>query len=160
VIDMLHLDEYLIAFTLFVVLPLLSRPGTWRVLARLASRLDDWTTARDRRTDDQERDDDDLWLMHKRDKLSADLRRVEHLLATDMWMSATRQLGNRLAYDQLVDELRHIPEVFPISFQPQVLDSWDESQVERLWRAPAVNGYSAQPSTVEILDIGWGRRKG
>ncbi len=154
---MLHLDEYLIAFTLFVVLPLLSRPGTWRVLTRLNTRFEDWATARSRRVDG--RDDEDLWLMYKRDKLSADLRRVEHLLATDMWMSATRQRGNRLAYDQLLDELRRIPDVFPISFQPQAVDSWDESQVERLWRVPAVNGYSAQSPTVEILDIGWGRRK-
>ena len=159
-IDMLHLDEYLIAFALFVVLPLLSRPRSWRVLTRLATRFDEWGAARGRRADDRERDDDDLWLMYKRDRLSADLRRIEHLLATDMWMSATRQLGNRLAYDQLIDELRRIPDVFPTSFQPQVLDSWDESQVEQLWRVPAVNGYSAQSPTVEILDIGWGRRKG
>jgi hypothetical protein len=159
VIDMLHLDEYLIAFALFVVLPLLTRPGSWRVLGRLATRVDDWAIARGKRTDDPDRDDEDLWLMYKRDKLSADLRRVERLLATDTWMSATRQLGNRLAYDQLIDELRRIPDVFPISFQPQALDSWDESQVERLWRAPAVNGYSAQSPTVEVLDIGWGHHK-
>jgi len=129
---MLHLDEYLIAFALFVVLPLLTRPGSWRVLGRLATRVDDWAIARGKRADDPDRDDDDLWLMYKRDKLSADLRRVECLLATDTWMSATRQRGNRLAYDQLIDELRRIPDVFPISFQPQALDSWDESQVERL----------------------------
>src|SRR5215204_952540 len=125
---MLHLDEYWIAFGLFVVLPLLSRPGSWRVLGRLATRVDDWAIARGRGTDDPDGDDVDLWLMYKRDKLSAELRRI--------------------------------PDVFPISFQPQALDSWDESQVERLWRAPAVNGYSAQSPTVEILDIGWGHYKG
>jgi hypothetical protein len=49
-------------------------------------------------------------LLHRRQKLGADLRRVEHLVATDM--SATRQLGNRLAYEQLLDELRRTPDVF------------------------------------------------
>jgi hypothetical protein len=156
---MLELQGYALAFALFVVLPLLSRPVTWRVLGRVATSVDDWATAHGRGTDDLDRDEDDLWLTYKRDKLCADLRRVERLLATDMWMSATRQLGNRLAYDQLNDELRQIPDLSPTSFQPQTFDSWDESEVERLWRAPAVNGYSAQSPTVEVLEIGWGRHK-
>jgi hypothetical protein len=156
---MLELQEYAAAFALFVVLPLLSRPVSWRVLARVATSVDDWAAARGRRTDDLDRDEDDLWLIYKRDKLYADLRRIERLLATDMWMSATRQLGNRLAYEQLNDELRHLPDVFPTSVLPQTIDSWDESEVERLWRAPAINGYSAQSPTVEVLEIGWGRHK-
>ena len=60
----------------------------------------------------------------------------------------------------LINELCRIPDVFPIGFQLQTLDSWDESQVERLWSAPAVNGYSAQSPTVEILHIRWGHQKG
>ena len=160
VIDMFELQEFLVAFALLIALPLLTRPASWRVLTRVATSVDHWATAHGRRTDDRDREDDDLWLMYRRDKLSADLRRVEGLLATDTWMSATRQLGNRLAYDQLIDELRRIPEVFPISFQPQTVDSWDRSRSEQLWRAPAINDYSAQSPTVEVLDIGWGRHKG
>jgi hypothetical protein len=71
-------------------------------------------------------------LLHRRQKLGADLRRVEHLVATDM--SATRQLGNRLAYEQLLDELRRTPDVFPSSFQFQNFESWDEPIVaSRSW---------------------------
>jgi hypothetical protein len=56
--------------------------------------------------------------------------------------------------------INEIPDVFPISFQPQTLDSWVESQVEQRWRARAVNGYSAQSPIIEILRIQWGQHKG
>lgn len=46
----------------------------------------------------------------RRERLLADLERVRRLLATDTGMSAVRQLGNRLAHDQLLRELRETPE--------------------------------------------------
>lgn len=46
----------------------------------------------------------------RRERLLADLDRVRRLLATDVGMSAVRQLGNRLAHDQLLRELRELPE--------------------------------------------------
>lgn len=41
----------------------------------------------------------------RRERLHADLARLERILATDMSMSATRQIGNRLAHAWLVREL-------------------------------------------------------
>jgi hypothetical protein len=41
----------------------------------------------------------------RREKLIADVQRLRRLVATDMAMSATRQLGNRIAYASLVAEL-------------------------------------------------------
>jgi hypothetical protein len=135
----------------------LTGPGTRRVVGQLAERFDDWWTGHRTRTEERDRDEEEVWLMHRRHKLCADLRRVEHLLATDMWMSATRQLGNRLAYQQLLDELRRTPDVFPTIPQLQRFDSYDEPTVEpRSWGL-ASHGLSGQPRTVEILEIRWDR---
>ena len=41
-------------------------------------------------------------------------------------MSVTRQRGNRIAYDRLVDDLRHTPDVFPTIFQTQTFGRWEE----------------------------------
>lgn len=38
----------------------------------------------------------------REERLRADLERVRHLVATDTYMSATRQIGNRIAYRQLL----------------------------------------------------------
>lgn len=157
-IEMLGMPEYFIAFGLFVVLALLTRPVSWRVLTRLATWVDGWAAVHASGTDEPDRDDDVL-LMYRRDRLCADLRRIEHLLRTDMWMSATRQLGNRLAYDQLVDELSRIPDL-PSSFERQTLDWWNESKSQPLWGDPlTTNGYSEKTPAVEILEIGWRGQK-
>ena len=65
------------------------------------------------RPDDVDQEAEELWRAARRERLCADLRRVERLIATDTWMSATRQRGNRLAYQQLLDDLRHTPDVLP-----------------------------------------------
>ncbi len=59
---------------------------------------------------DPDFDDDPIEVAEMREtlraeKLYADLDRLRHLVATDTYMSATRQLGNRLAYQQLRKEL-------------------------------------------------------
>lgn len=48
---------------------------------------------------------DELYRALRHERLRADVRRLERILATDMSMSATRQIGNRLAYGWLVQEL-------------------------------------------------------
>jgi hypothetical protein len=155
---MLGMHGYVVASGFFIVLALLSRPVSWRVLARFATWVDGRVAVRRNGMDDPDRDDDAL-LMYRRDRLCADLRRIEHLLATDAWMSATRQLGNRLAYDQLVDELRRIPDL-PSTFERQTLDWWNESKSQPLWGGPQnTNCYSENAPAVEILEIGWRRQK-
>ena len=101
-------------------------------------------------------EEDELWLMEKRRRLTANLRRVEHLVATDTWMSATRQRANRLAYLQLVEDLRHIPQVSPGLAPFLGIDSYDQSANLRSTRYLAVGGVPRTPQ-VEILEIGWRR---
>jgi hypothetical protein len=147
-----------IVLALFGIL-LLIRLVPQRVLARLARRSYDWAMVRYERTEERDPDEIELWLVEKRRKLCADLRRVEHLLASDAWMSATRQLGNRLAYRQLVDDLRHTPEVFPAPAPFPTFDSGDVS-AEPLGPAGYLSaGLAARSSQVEVLEIGWRRRR-
>jgi hypothetical protein len=143
---------------LFVIL-LLSRLVPQRLLRRLARRSYDWATARYERTEELDPDETELWLAEKRRKLCSDLRRVEHLLATDSWMSATRQLGNRLAYRQLVDDLRHTPEVFPAPAPIPSFDSRDVSAKPLRSAGYLSAGFAVRSPQVEVLEIGWRRRR-
>ena len=56
-----------------------------------------WAAAR-AEADPEESDDDhlaaDLVVVLRRERLVRDLQRVQHLVATDTWMSATRQIGS------------------------------------------------------------------
>lgn len=154
---MTGLEGPLVVFGLLAILLLIRLPVSRRALARLARRVGDWATTHWRKAEEFDPEEAQLWQMERRSKLCADLRRVEHLLATDTWMSATRQRGNRIAYYRLVDDLRHMPVVLPAI--TQTFGSFDESTFESSSRWLPGAGYSPQPPTVEILEIGWGRRR-
>ena len=101
---------------------------------------------------DPDFDDDPLEVAEMREtlraeKLYADLDRLRHLVATDTYMSATRQLGNRLAYQQLRKELATLSQrrelVFasvgagPTAYSGDVVISRDQRGPESLdvrWR--------------------------
>ena len=69
VIDMHGLDGPLVVLALLVVLVLLRIPATRGVLLRLARRIGDWVTTHWERTEQGDRDKDELWLMQRRRKL-------------------------------------------------------------------------------------------
>ena len=82
---------------------------------------------------------------------------MEHLIATDTWMSATRQRGNRLAYEQLLDDLRHTPDVFPAFSGISEISGWTTS-ASTVQPAIYVTGYGSRSAPkIEILEIGWRR---
>jgi hypothetical protein len=174
--------SWLIVVAAFVVLPVLSRPAAVRLLRRLAERAGEWSRARAERKARIDPEQEKLWLWSKRRRLCIALDRIEHLVATDSWMSATRQLGNRLAYHQLVDELRRTPDVFPTSLDAPIVDlwaeplptrsrrrravrdpqeardRWDVRDFEAGWSVPAAAGSMWHPATAEVLEFGWRRR--
>jgi len=178
----MNVGSWLIVVLAFVVLPFLTRPTAIRLLRELAERTDEWAQARAVRKARVDPEQEKLWLWSKRRRLCAALDRIEHLLATDSWMSATRQLGNRLAYDELVEELRRTPDVFPASLDAPIVDlwaeplpvrsrrrsparrpqdsrdRWDVRDFEAGWSAPAALGSVSRAATVEVLEIGWRRR--
>jgi len=104
---------------------------------------------------------DDLAKALRRERLQADVRRLQHLLATDEWMSATRQMGNRLAYDWLVRELdRSTRSISPLFVSDDTYGNWDvpgplEPTTPRSRSQPA-----QRPAQVEILEIGGWRGAG
>lgn len=159
VIEVPQVNGSLIVLVVFVGLLLLTKPRPRGVVVRLAKRVGDWATAHRQPTEEWDPEEQQLWLLERRRKLCADLRRIEHLLATDEWMSATRQRGNRIAYHRLVDDLRHIPDVFPTIFQSQTPDPWDEPAIDPRFTGLLNGGSATQRRTVEVLEIGWGRRR-
>lgn len=95
----------------------------------------------------------ELWLMARRTRLQEHLRRVEMLLRHDEHMSATRQIGNRMARDQLIASLARIPDVLPGQGR-HLTHSFRRAE-------PSASAYEISPrpatrSTVEVLDVsGW-----
>jgi hypothetical protein len=159
VIEVPQVDGSLVVLVVFVGLLLLTEPRPRRVVVRLARRFGDWVTTHRQQTEEWDPEEQQMWLLERRRKLCADLSRVEHLLATDEWMSATRQRGNRIAYNRLVDDLRRIPDVFPTIFQSQTFDPWDEPATDPRFTGLLNGGPATQGRTVEVLEIGWGRRR-
>lgn len=112
------------------------------LLARLSARLT--------RVEEPDPETVELWNAVRRQRLQADLDRIRRLVADDAWMSATRQLGNRLAHAQLVDELQQIP------VSDVVLSPWT-SLVGVPTALLVDEAFSPPGSNVEIMDVGWRR---
>ena len=109
------------------------------------------------RPGDLDREAVELSQVLRRQRLCADLRRVEHLIATDTWMSATRQLGNRLAYEQLIDDLKHTPDVLPAIPGMSEINNWT-AYASTVEPATPDTGYGSRNAPkIEILEIGWRR---
>lgn len=97
----------------------------------------------------------DLAIARRRQQLLANFRRVERLLTIDMSMSATRQLGNRLAFAWLARELEQS--------RGSALPWWLDDDCAGRRPDPRgelglSSGLTGQPGrhapTVEILDTG------
>jgi hypothetical protein len=96
----------------------------------------------------------EMRLVIRGERLRADLRRVQRLLVTDSWMPATRQVGNRIAYQWLVRELDR----YNLEVSELLPDAWNlagDSAVARGLSAPSIHR-TAIPQ-VEVLEIGWKR---
>jgi hypothetical protein len=109
------------------------------------------------RPHDVDQEADELWRAARRQQLCADLRRVEHLIATDTWMSATRQLGNRLAYEQLLDDLKHTPDVLPPIPGMSEINNWTPATSAAEPVVPDIGYGTRNAPKIEILEIGWRR---
>ena len=89
----------------------------------------------------------ELWNCVRRQRLQADLARIHRLIADDAWMSATRQLGNRLAYAQLIDELQQLP-VSDVGLNPWTTPAGPPTTLV-FDDAPSPPG-----SNIEVLELG------
>ena len=166
-----QLGSWIIALALLIALPLLL---TSRALSRRV--LDLHLTPLGRRlveslTPAPEVDvlAADLARVIRKEQLLVHLARLRRLLLTDMNMSATRQLGNRLAYEWLQRELTRLGDVpsspgfgAPPSRSPSPRyeqlsqrDYWEDDPAAPTPEPTAVPlGYTPRPRQVEILEIG------
>lgn len=96
----------------------------------------------------------DLARVLRRERLRRDVQRLQRILATDMSMSATRQLGNRLAYDWLVRELESIRGFAAPMANDGALDNWNFSP-QPIPMTHSMSSQSRRAPNVEILDIRW-----
>lgn len=128
-------------FGLVILARLLTTRPAVRLLGPWVRRLADWGYARMNAPEDVDPETEELAIVRRRQRLEAHLERVRHIMATDEAMPATRQVGNRMAYAWLLDELARTPEVFPV-----LTSSY----------SPSLVSYNPRRgSSVEILDIGW-----
>jgi len=149
VLDLHQLVYWLGVMTLFVAAPflLVRRPGApERRLVRLGAAALTYA-----RPEPEAEEDVDLHLAIRRERLLADLERLTRLLATDMTKSAVRQLGNRLAYGQLLQELAETPEL--------ATPGRDRYASRRPEAVPArMAGAAPRPGpSVETIEFGWRR---
>jgi hypothetical protein len=98
----------------------------------------------------------DRWsALVRRERLIADVQRLQRIVATDMTMSAVRQLGNRIAYNQLLLELRDTPDLPLQAPAVSAFDPWDASQPAVPTRRVTSAGDWRPLGQVETLEIGW-----
>lgn len=98
---------------------------------------------------------EELYRVMRRERLEADLQRLRRLLATDMSMSATRQIGNRLAYDWVLREYDRNRREEPAEPLGQYASSHAATPTTDARRDLTFSPSWQRPSTVEVLDIGW-----
>jgi hypothetical protein len=119
-------------------------PGRRFLRARLRP-LADWWIARQNAASDVDQEYDEVSLVVRRQQLTAHVARLRRILATDESMSATRQIGNRLAYRWLLHELDRTPAPAPWIAEDDTSSRW------------APRSYSTPHREAEVLEIGWRR---
>ena len=143
--------DLVIIAILFVIAVMLTRDRSRAWLLSLVSELAG-RYGRPEHTPEWELEHAELWLMARRRQLTEDLHRIEQLLLHDAGMSGTRQLGNRLARDQLVVSLARIPDLLPGRDR---YTAYAPLPYEMAAPSPAL---ARRATSVEVLDVsGWRR---
>lgn len=112
-------------------------------------------------TPEWEREHAELWLMARRRQLTEDLERIERLLRHDQTRSATRQLGNRLAREQLLASLARIPDPLPgqdrsLARPTRYSIAGTDAHPEEIGygRARPTPAFGVRVPSIEVLDVG------
>ena len=147
---------WLVALGLLVTLRILLARPRFRSLAGAAAR-DLGARAAERLNPPDERDElaDELRRVIRRERLRADVRRLERILVTDMSMSATRQIANRMAYAWLLEESDRQKCETSMIFPDEPEPLWNVPGQSRMTRKFAASQYAPRPPQVEILEISW-----
>ncbi len=161
-------SQWLAGALLVMALPVFTLPSVLRAYRRWYEQFDEWSKDRSARLTPVDADLENLRLWTRRCRTCAALDRIERLLIVDEYMSATRQLGNRIAHRQLAEELRTMPQAFPPSVTTSV-ETWSRfagrtriGSDDRDWADDPISlavlpvtATSSRPGQVEVLDLGW-----
>jgi hypothetical protein len=155
-IDLHELGYWLAALGLLAGVLLLTHPS-WlrRILGHRLDRLGAWALEQVRPVAELDPLAEELYRIRRRERLYADLARLQRLLANDMAMSATRQLGNRIAYDWVVGELERTRSWARLVVPDLAPDRWSMRAVAGSSAGAPITHDPQRGSTVEVLDIGW-----
>jgi hypothetical protein len=104
--------SWLLVIGVFVGLPLVSIRAVRDHLGPLILRVGSWASARLSPEAELDEEADYLSKVLRRQQLCSEIQRLQRILATDVSMSATRQIANRIAYAQLVRELQDVPDFY------------------------------------------------
>lgn len=146
-----ELGAWILLACLLAVMFVLQVPAAARALARFG----EWAVAELTAEPAPDQDALDLYLALRRERLVGHLARLRRILADDSHQSAVRQVGNRLAYGQLLSELSAMPDV------PQVVSARVVATADQDWGpsvAVAGRGTGRYAPRVETLDLGGWRR--
>ena len=146
-IDFAQFSAWVVVALFFVTVGLvLSRtPDRHDALVERWERFSLWLSAHAEHEidEDEQLERAELRLVLREERVRADLERLRHLIATDTYMSATRQIGNRIAYQQVLVEARTITALpAPVPYRAWTREFTDRSPVR----------HSSAP---ESLDISW-----
>lgn len=154
--EMQHPGHWLLLLCIVVVVPLLATRSAWvrRWAASWLQRWGSWLWSRMVVEPAADPLAAELYRLRRLERLHADIARLRRILANDIAMSATRQLGNRLAYDWLLNELARIRRLSYNPLDDQIFAGWDAAPSPSTVLVPA-GGYTPQRANVEFLDVGW-----
>ena len=145
----------LVAFVVVMLLPpvawVLSRPRVW---IRVRRRLDPIGVRVWQQLSVQDQPDDDelrRWAEQRLTQLRGHLERVRRLILDDDWMTATRQVANRLAHEHLVRDLR-AAELEVAAYGPVV--TWVSPAAPTPVASRFAYAAPAARSSVEVIEFG------
>jgi len=150
-----QLVDWLLVTALFITLSLLAAPesvaGRW--LIKRLTPVGVWVVSQIRPEPAFDQAADEWFKLLRREQLRVDLRRLSLLIASDMHMSATRQLGNRLAYESVRHDLQATRFLVPLAAGDIAAD-WSSAPGPTS-TAEWSSSYSRRGSSVETLEISW-----
>jgi hypothetical protein len=142
-------------FGLVVALRLLdTRPGRRFLRARFG-RLTTWWAARQSALPAVDAELDELSLVLRRQQLTAAIERLRRILATDEYMSATRQIANRIAYRGLLHDLENTPDVLYGMHDDGMHDDTTDRWAATVLAVQSGSYDSRRAAAAETLEIGW-----
>ncbi len=138
--------------TLIALRALLAIPPFRRLALRHLRRWQAWAVERLDQPSELDELVEQMRQVARREKLRDDVRRVQRLLLTDMSMTGTRQIGNRIAYDWLLRDLERCSREVSQLLLP---DDWSVAASPAVTRCFTPTIHQPRVPQVEILEIGW-----